>query len=132
MARIADTMTWADYEAPLRAALEVPSGEDDYLEALLDAAASAADTFIDRDWLDDDGADIALPARVVQGVYEWARVVRSARPQATSGQPANVKQVKVGDNQVTYQTAAERVTTEELALSAARLFWWGAKKNKAR
>lgn len=131
MARIATVMTWASHEADFRAALGVATGEDDYLEALLDAATEAADTFIDRDWTDDDGADIDIPKRVIQGVYEWSRVVRGATN--GNGAPVGVSSVKVGDNSVSYAASSvTRVDLSDLALSAARMFWWSAKKNKGR
>lgn len=135
MARIADTMTWASYEAAFRAALGVATGEDAYLEALLEAAADAADTFIDRDWTDANGDDVDIPKKVIQGVYEWATVVYAARPSTTSTQPPGAILTKVKTNVIeeTYAAAPGAVaTTEAQALAVARLFWWGSKKNKGR
>ena len=134
MARIADSITWALYESQFRTEMGVETGQAFFLEALLAMSTNAADTFIDRDWVDADGNDEPIPIQVIQGVFEYAKVILKGAPSTDASTPGpDVKSIKVGDNQVTYAaTASERVTINKRALEAAWSWWWPVKKNKGK
>lgn len=133
MASLKETITWADYESALRAAIGVASGEDDDLQDLLEAATYAGDQYFGEGyWVDDDGEDIAQSRGVLRGLWVWCAVTRAEDPTmqgAAQLVKPGVKQVKVGDNMVTYQTAAELVTVGEIALQAAER-WWSRYREK--
>ncbi len=90
-------MTWAAYETPLKAYVDVSgSSEDANLQLWLAAAVDAADRFMNNPFdATDDLSPSTLPDVVILGVYEYVRLARSVL--GSTGKGLGVKSAKTGD-----------------------------------
>lgn len=86
----------------LREYLGAVASEDGLLKSWYGAAIDWAHQKLDeRDFVDDEGADVDPPDQVVIGVYEFVRVMRGEARRA-GGNAVGVKKIKTGDREEEY------------------------------
>lgn len=128
MAYLNDAMTWATEEAALKAYLGITdASEDANLQAWLDSATTAGDTFMENPFVDDDDLDIPIPAGVKIGVYEWIRVAREFYLQNNTGGVTSVK-----TDTLSQSWSGTGFDPSSAPLDAARPHWWSRNLTKWR
>lgn len=119
MATAVDTYTFAAEGAALKTYLGITgTAEDTNLTLWLAAAARKCDNLLKgEDFVDDDGNDVAHPAGIRLGVYEW---VRAFRTWFQSERQSDLTQRTTGPLRETYR--ADRVGAQ-VATEAAAHHW---------
>lgn len=118
MAKVRNTLTWAAFEARLREFLDIPSGSDNDLQELLDAATRAADRYMNNHFLDSDGGDIdPLPLSVQRGVLEWIKIMTT-----TADLVPGAATVKTGDLMQSF-VGGPGFDADKAALRQAKKYW---------
>jgi hypothetical protein len=123
MATVRDSITWANFEAELRAYLGITAPEDETtLQGQLDAATAEADRFLANPFVDSDGLDLPIPDAVKMGLKVWVHTIRQVS--GILAPQAGVSSIKVGDNSIGYAASAvTSVDPVKRALEAARPHW---------
>lgn len=119
MATAVDTYTFAAVGADLKTYLGISDdSEDTNLTLWLDAAARQCDNLLKgEDFIDDDDNDVAHPAGIKLGIFEW---VRAFRTWFQSNRQADLTQKTTGPLRETYR--ADQVGAL-LATNAAAHHW---------
>lgn len=122
MAKLVDALLFATYETDLKAYLGITgTSEDTWLSRWWNAACVDGDRYLGEPFTDADGNDLPIPEGVVQGVYEWVRMMRSFYVSAAS---PGVASVKTGDLSQNFTTnAANGIQPGKQAMAAAIPFW---------
>lgn len=93
----------------------VDAAEDSKLSRQMEAAAQAADI-----WLNNDTFD-SLPAKIVEGLFEWVRLLRASTGE--SGGELGMSLVKTDALQVSYGGSRDNI--ERLITNSVKGFWQG-------
>lgn len=126
MTIVSEAYTWVAFEAELKIYLGVVgSGEDADLKLWWEGAAlTAADTFIDRDFVDSEtGLDIDITtdefAGIKLGLFQFMKIYRGGQP-AFLRDPT-VKSEKVDDLSKSYGSIGEFVAS---IIETVSYHWW--------
>lgn len=95
MANLQTSVTWAEYADRIRAYVGACDVSDDStLEELLNVAVVWLDAYLENNFVDSDGNDIAIPLGVLNAVWEAVKVLFEAY---TSGVAPGVTGVRTRD-----------------------------------
>lgn len=123
MAKVRQTVTWANFETRLRAFLGIASPErEDDLQELLDVATRDADRYMNNFFVDSSGADIdPLPLAVTRGLLIY---IKTALDVEDSGLMYGVSSVKTGDLSQSFGGARYGgFDPDRAAIEAAKKYW---------
>lgn len=126
MTLVSEAYTWAAYSGELKTWLGIAdASEDTELELWWSAALQEADTYIDKDFVDDDEEDIDITTssyRTIKlGLFEWVKRYRAAMQGGSAERDPTLKSVKTDDLTETYSDPSELIPAVTRAVSS---FWW--------